>query len=94
MSDFGELLSFVSEVRIRAPTKEDEYRTNRDVLVIVTRGKGERETFEGWLKRKANFDRIGMKYALVYIYNDLGSGYPRRIDIESPRITIFERKEK
>lgn len=89
METFVSLQQFVNDVRIRSPNKRDAHQNRLNVLLIHTRGKGLRETFESWETKFIDFDNIGEKYALAYVYDDEGNGSPQRIDITSCKNLII-----
>ena len=76
-------------VKLRKITKDDEGVTGLDILIIDTVGKGVARSFRGYRMMKADFARIGKKYADVYIHQPDGIGYPTRIDIESEKFSII-----
>ena len=76
---------------LRQPEKGiDEHRAGLRMLVIETKGKGNRETFHDYKVYLADFDTIGKQYAMVYLYEDESHiGKPVRIDITSIKNTII-----
>ena len=84
-----QLLDYLEIVKVRTIDPNDHHSVHMSVLQILTKGKGKRETFDDYRIIKADFDNIGKKYALVYIYSDDMSGHPVRMDITSPRNTII-----
>lgn len=85
---FMQLWNYLKEIDIRAPTKEDAYRPNNPMLIIYTKGRGERETFHDYKVMYADFDSIGTRFALAYVHDDSG-GFPKRIDITSLKTTLI-----
>ena len=67
---------------VRSPDKRDQFKSGVEMLFIHTRGKGRLESFDGFKFLYADFDAIGNKYALVYVYDSTG-GKPLRMDITS-----------
>ena len=84
---FGQLDQYLDIINVRFPTKEDAYKGRCPILVIYTKGKGTRETFEDYRVKYADFDSIGEKYALAYVYDETG-GKPQRLDITSVKTMI------
>ena len=83
-----QLLDYLDIVKVRKIETNDHHTIKLSVLLIFTKGKGKRETFEDYQVIYADFDNIGRKYALAYFY-DSERGYPKRIDIDSPKNTII-----
>ena len=83
------LMHYVENTRLRYPNKNDECKTGYRLLLIRTRGKGTRETFEEWNISYVDFNTIGEKYALAYIYDMDGNGKPCRMDITSIKNLII-----
>lgn len=82
---FTGLRNFLENVTIRAPNENDAHKAKYTMLVIDTKGKGKRETFDKWSIKYVDFDSIGKRYALAYIYDSDGHGHPQRIDIQSSK---------
>lgn len=78
-----ELKKFIEPLTLRMPNSNDSHKSRYIVLLIETKGKGERETFAGYSVMYVDFDSIGEKYAIAYIYDDGGNGYVKRMYIKS-----------
>ena len=78
-----------SGVKLRKIAKSDEGCARMNILIIDTAGKGVIRSFKGYRIMKADFARIGKKYADVYLYEDGELGTPCRIDIESAKYSII-----
>lgn len=87
---FEKLKEFIAKVSIRAPNANDAHKSRYTILIIETKGKGTRETFDSWFVRFVDFDTIGEKYALAYIYDSEGNGKPHRIDITSSKNILID----
>ena len=87
--EFEKLNSFLKAVDIRAPNKNDAHKSRFTILLIQSKGKGSRETFQSYSVKYVDFDTIGEKYALAYIYDSEGNGSPHRIDITSSKNIII-----
>ena len=83
------LKEYVKDHRLRYPNKSDEGKTRYRLLKIRTRGKGSRETFEHWGVYYVDFNTIGEKYAIAYVYDIDGNGKPCRMDITSIKNLII-----
>ena len=69
---------------------QDDADTKRRVLLIHSKGKGARETFESFEVKYIDFDsRIGQKYCYSFIHDQDGSGYLKRLDITSVKNLII-----
>ena len=78
-----------SAVKLRKIDKSDEGCARLDILVIETIGKGVARSFKGYKVLKADFARIGKKFADVYLYENGELGTPCRIDIDSVKYSII-----
>ena len=83
--DFDFLTELVEKSNIRSPTGEDAHRVGLVIGIIQTTGKGNRETYQNHKVEFVDFDTIGSRYAMAYVYDTDGNGRPLRIDIESPK---------
>ena len=84
-----QLMFYVDEIDIRLPNKNDSHKSKYRVIMIRTKGKGTRESFDDFKIMYVDFDTIGEKYALSYVYDDDGNGYPYRMDITSIKNLII-----
>ena len=73
-----QLLDYLDIVKVRNIEPNDHHTIRVSILLIHTKGKGTRETFDDYQIMYADFDTIGKKYALAYFYDSLG-GYPKRV---------------
>ena len=83
-----QLKQYLDIVDVRHVSKEDEFKIGLSMLVIQTKGKGTRETFEDFKVYRADFNTIGKQYALVYIYS-MSGGKPLRMDITSMKNLVI-----
>lgn len=82
-SQVENLKGFIDNVNMRMPNKNDSHKSHYIVLTIETKGKGNRETFSDYSIKNVDFDSIGEKYAMAYVYDDYGQGKPIRMNITS-----------
>ena len=85
---FLQLKEYINAINLRYPQKEDSYKSRCPILLIQSKGKGQRETFEDYRVIYADFDNIGEKYALAYLSTER-DGYPKRLDITSVKNLII-----
>lgn len=83
LGEVDKLMKYINVASLRMPNKNDAHKARFVVLLIHTKGKGKRQTFDYYDIMYVDFDKIGEKYALSYIYSDDGYGYPYRMDITS-----------
>ena len=76
--------------KLREIASNDEWRSNLDCLVIITKGKAPRESFQDYQIKKIDFAKVGKAYAESYIYEaESGMGYPERAYYKNPKISII-----
>lgn len=79
-------------VKLREITPDDEWCGNLDCVVIVTKGKAPRESFQEYQIKKIDFAKVGKAFAEAYIYEaESGLGYPERAYYKNPKISIIEK---
>ena len=89
MESYKTLKEFLSSVTIRSPTGRDAHKTRFMMVLIETKGKGARETYQSYDVRFVDFDTIGKRYANAYVYDSDGVGKPKRIDLNSPKTFLL-----
>ena len=77
------LKAFIDSVSLRMPNSRDAFKTHFTILTIRTKGKGNRRSFDTYGIQYVDFNSIGTKYALAYLYDENGEGKPIRMDITS-----------
>lgn len=83
--DRDQLQEILDTMTLRAPNINDAHKSRYTILLIETKGKGKRETYQGHSVRFIDFDSVGDKYAIAYVYDAEGNGRPLRLDITSPK---------
>ena len=78
-----QLKKLVESVSLRMPNANDAFKSHYTILTIKTKGKGNRRSFDTYGIQYVDFNSIGEKYALAYIYDEDGKGTPIRMDITS-----------
>ena len=86
------LIEFVKSEKLRAINKDDSRKNRLTCLEIITKGNGTRSTFFEWGVKWLDLNHVSDIYAEIYIYNDDGRGYPSKIRVDNPRVTIIESK--
>lgn len=76
-------------LKLRRIVPEDSWASHLNILVIDTVGKGVARSFKRYRILKADFARIGKKFADCYLYEDGELGTPCRIDISSAKYSII-----
>ena len=91
----GQLQHQISKMSIRHISKSDAGRVNVQVLIVKTKGKGTRSSFDDYEVKLADFDsNIGKRYAYAYIHDFNSLGYLKRLDITSVKTLILSKTEE
>ena len=90
-----QLQHHITQLSIRYINKADAGRVNVQVLIIKTKGKGTRSSFDDYEVKLADFDsNIGKRYAYAYIHDFNTLGYVKRLDITSVKTLILSKTEE
>lgn len=75
--------------RFERISRDYEFKKHVPVIVIHTKGKGSRETFDFASRLFADFGKIGEKVGEIYLYNEERTiGYPRKFVLDKDRILL------
>lgn len=84
------LQHFIEENKFLKISKNESGKVARQMLIIKTKGKGARCSFDGFDIKLADFDtKIGKRYVYAYIYNMDSLGQFKRLDITSVKNLII-----
>lgn len=84
------LLDILQENTYREISSIDEGKILHDSLIIETKGKGERETFQNYTIARVDVGKVGDTYIDIAIYNiDSQSFYPIRVKKDTIKISVL-----
>ena len=93
VDEYSELCRFIHDPAtiLRPIQKADEGRSRVPLLVIYVRGRGARETFEGFGIVNADFNKVGAHYAEAYLRPQFQeTGTPQRLFVKSNKNAVIE----
>ena len=85
---FESLLNLLKTYDPREINESDAHQMRLSCLVILTRGKGERESYQGYRISRIDFGDVGAKFADIAIFNDSDLAEPTRIDKRNIKINL------
>lgn len=87
-SDKDALIDFLREVNVRSFNKEDLGRIGMTVLRIVTKARGQFETFHSWKVQRADVWTITEEFVTFALYDEDGNATPFKVKLHNPRFAI------
>lgn len=91
LADIGALLQFLEKNRLRSIEQSDKHRSGLACLEIITLGVGERASFNRWEVCKIDINNVTKDYAEIWTHNYNDIGFPKKIKITNPKITIIDK---
>ena len=86
----AQLRAIVAENDYRAIEETDNNKMFRDCLIIETKGKGSRESFQDYLITRVDIGEVGSATASIAIYKDNNLVTPLKVARDNIKINIPE----
>ena len=86
----AQLRAIVAENDYRAIDEGDKNKMFRDCLIIETKGKGSRETFQDYLITRVDIGEVGSATASIAIYKDINLVTPLKVSKDNIKINLPE----
>ena len=87
-NDKEALFDFLKDVNVRSFNKEDAGRIGMNVLWIITKAKGQFETFDKWKVQRADIWTISEEFVTFALYDLDGNAKPFKVKLINPRFAI------
>lgn len=91
LADIGALLQFLEKNRLRSIEQSDKHRSGLTCLEIITLGVGARASFDRWEVREIDINNVTKEYAEIWTHSEQIRGFPKKIKITNPKITIIDK---
>ena len=88
MEKHAELLRIVNENDYRGIEKYDEGHVFMNALVILTKGRGKFESFQGYRITRVDVGRVGKEFADLAIFDGMNLASPVRIGKTNIKINL------
>ena len=86
----AQLWAIVAENDYRAIEETDKNKKFLDCLIIETKGKGSRESFQDYLITRVDIGEVGSATASIAIYKDINLVTPLKVARDNIKINIPE----